>query len=439
MPRVKRSVGAHKKRRKVLEQAKGYWGLKSTNYTLREGAGRALAPSTPTATARTASASSGGSGSSASTPARGSTGSRTTSSSPGLKAAEVELDRKVLADLAVHDPAAFAKLAEQAKTGARGLTSPARDLPPPGGVLRRPLAALRRALPALRRRRAGRARSRPTCAGTSRCGCSAACTTSCSAARRRGTTSMRRSTHAGRLPRALRRGAARPDERGRTRVGAASRRSSRSASDRIDLDRAGRERRAAPRASTASATATRRVVGERWPRAGGGRSRAGRPPRCSSRQLEIVRRRGIDRDPVDVTTAEGARLLESFVWADQAERLERLDAAIASVEAEPPELIRGDYVERLPGLLAERADDALTVVLTSVTTAYLDAERFGRFSSALERAGADGRSPGSRSRLPEGTASSTAPRSRSRPGPAGELRRLAAVDYHGAWLRWFAT
>ena len=34
----------------------------------------------------------------------------------GLKAAGVELDRKVLADLAVSDPAAFAKLAEQAKS-----------------------------------------------------------------------------------------------------------------------------------------------------------------------------------------------------------------------------------------------------------------------------------------------------------------------------------
>ena len=33
----------------------------------------------------------------------------------GLKAAEVELDRKILADLAIHDPAAFGKLAEQAK------------------------------------------------------------------------------------------------------------------------------------------------------------------------------------------------------------------------------------------------------------------------------------------------------------------------------------
>jgi hypothetical protein len=32
MPRVKRSVHAQKKRRKVLEQAKGYYGRKSTHY-----------------------------------------------------------------------------------------------------------------------------------------------------------------------------------------------------------------------------------------------------------------------------------------------------------------------------------------------------------------------------------------------------------------------
>ena len=34
----------------------------------------------------------------------------------GLKRAEVEIDRKLLADLAVRDDAAFAQLAETAKT-----------------------------------------------------------------------------------------------------------------------------------------------------------------------------------------------------------------------------------------------------------------------------------------------------------------------------------
>ena len=33
MPRVKRSVHARKKRRKVLEEAKGYWGIKKSSYT----------------------------------------------------------------------------------------------------------------------------------------------------------------------------------------------------------------------------------------------------------------------------------------------------------------------------------------------------------------------------------------------------------------------
>ena len=33
MPRVKRSVAARKKRRKVLDQAKGYYGLKKSHYT----------------------------------------------------------------------------------------------------------------------------------------------------------------------------------------------------------------------------------------------------------------------------------------------------------------------------------------------------------------------------------------------------------------------
>src|SRR5215204_5405553 len=32
MPRVKRSVHARKKRRKVFEQAKGYWGIKKSSY-----------------------------------------------------------------------------------------------------------------------------------------------------------------------------------------------------------------------------------------------------------------------------------------------------------------------------------------------------------------------------------------------------------------------
>ena len=113
MPRVKRSLHARKKRRKVLEQAKGYWGLKSTNYTYAQEQVDARSP-TPTTRKNRKRAFR------RLWITRINAGARTHGLSynqfiSGLKAAEVELDRKVLADLAVSDPEQFGKLAEQAK------------------------------------------------------------------------------------------------------------------------------------------------------------------------------------------------------------------------------------------------------------------------------------------------------------------------------------
>ncbi|HEV8602769.1 MAG TPA: 50S ribosomal protein L20 [Gaiellaceae bacterium] len=114
MPRVKRSVHARKKRRKVLEQAKGYWGLKSKSYRYakeqvehslvyayrdrkaKKRTFRQLWIIRINAAARQHDLS-------------------YNQFIAGLKKAEIELDRKVLADLAVSDPAAFGKIAERAK------------------------------------------------------------------------------------------------------------------------------------------------------------------------------------------------------------------------------------------------------------------------------------------------------------------------------------
>jgi large subunit ribosomal protein L20 len=114
MPRVKRSVHARKKRRKVLEQAKGYWGLKSRSYRYakeqvehslvyayrdrkaKKRTFRQLWIIRINAAARQHDLS-------------------YNQFIAGLKKAEIELDRKVLAELAVSDPAAFGKIAERAK------------------------------------------------------------------------------------------------------------------------------------------------------------------------------------------------------------------------------------------------------------------------------------------------------------------------------------
>ncbi len=114
MARVKRAVHSRKHRRSVLEAARGYYGNKSRSYRAaheqvmhsgvyafrdrraRKGDFRRLWVQRVNAACR----------------ANGSTYSRFIA---GLNAAGIEVDRKVLADIAVRDEAAFARLVELAR------------------------------------------------------------------------------------------------------------------------------------------------------------------------------------------------------------------------------------------------------------------------------------------------------------------------------------
>jgi len=114
MARIKRAVNAHKKRRKVLKLAKGYYGSKSKQYRaaneqvmrslryayigrkLRKRDFRRLWITRINAAARLS-------------------GMSYSAFINGLKKAGVEVNRKMLADIAVHDAQGFAKLVELAK------------------------------------------------------------------------------------------------------------------------------------------------------------------------------------------------------------------------------------------------------------------------------------------------------------------------------------
>ncbi|MCL2872143.1 MAG: 50S ribosomal protein L20 [Betaproteobacteria bacterium] len=114
MPRVKRGVTARARHKKVLDQAKGYRGRRNSVYRIAKQAVmkagqyayrdrrqkkrefRVLWIARINAAVREL-------------------GMTYSAFMNGLKKASVEIDRKVLADLAVYDKAAFAKIAEQAK------------------------------------------------------------------------------------------------------------------------------------------------------------------------------------------------------------------------------------------------------------------------------------------------------------------------------------
>src|SRR6059036_3488676 len=115
MARVKRAVHGKKHRRAILEQAQGYYGNKSRSFKsaneqvmhslqyayrdrrARKGDFRQLWIQRINAACRQ----------------NGTTYSRFIN---GLRVAEVDVDRKVLADLAVNDPAAFAALVKVAQS-----------------------------------------------------------------------------------------------------------------------------------------------------------------------------------------------------------------------------------------------------------------------------------------------------------------------------------
>ena len=114
MPRVKRGVTAHARHKKILKLAKGYYGARSRVYRVakqavikagqyayrdrkqRKRQFRALWIARINAAARES----------------GLSYSRFMN---GLKKASIDLDRKVLADLAVHDKEAFAELVKQVR------------------------------------------------------------------------------------------------------------------------------------------------------------------------------------------------------------------------------------------------------------------------------------------------------------------------------------
>lgn len=106
-------------------------------------------------------------------------------------------------------------------------------------------------------------------------------------------------------------------------------------------------------------------------------------------EIAVGRRRGIDLQPVDVTTELGFRLLASFLGSDSV-RLERLRRAAVIASHHPLELIQGNYLEMLPVLLRDRSDSAVTVVFQTLSTIYLPIEERLGLRAVVERAGADG-------------------------------------------------
>jgi hypothetical protein len=86
---------------------------------------------------------------------------------------------------------------------------------------------------------------------------------------------------------------------------------------------------------------------------------------------EVVWRRGIDLDPVDLGDPDEVRWLESCVWPDQPHRLARLRAAVAVARTDPPLVVRGDLLDQVGPMVAQAPAGATVVVFHAAVLVYL--------------------------------------------------------------------
>ncbi|HEX4736927.1 MAG TPA: DUF2332 domain-containing protein [Allosphingosinicella sp.] len=162
----------------------------------------------------------------------------------------------------------------------------------------------------------------------------------------------------------------------------------------------------------------------------------GAPPPHAN--VTIARRRGVDLNPLD-PRRDAERLL-AYVWADQQERLARLEAALAIAAADSPRVDRGDAADWLDARLAEPPQPGMSrIVFHTVAFDYFPKETQAEVVRRLEETGAAATAEAPLAWLRfEVEPGQDAFALRLRTWPDGEDRLLALAHPHGSIIRWLA-
>lgn len=166
----------------------------------------------------------------------------------------------------------------------------------------------------------------------------------------------------------------------------------------------------------------------------------GPPP--PDRLVEIVRTKGCDVAPVDLTDPAQALRLKAYIWPEHTVRFERMEAAIAEARRAAPDLVRMNAADFIEAELDRPQEPGTTrVLMHSIVWQYVPEDQQRRVTAAMEAAGA--RATPDR---PLAWISLEANRVvhnhelRLRHWPGGAAPVLVARAHpHGAWIEWSAA
>lgn len=156
--------------------------------------------------------------------------------------------------------------------------------------------------------------------------------------------------------------------------------------------------------------------------------------------LDVAERTGCDVAPVDLGQGEDRLRLRGYVWADQPERLTRIDAAIAVARRVKVTVERADAGTWVKDRLAAPVPGQATVLYHSIMWQYMPGATQAAVRNAIDQAGARATEA-----APLAWLRFEPPKADARPElhltlwPGERQHRLAIAHPHGKIVRWLGT
>jgi hypothetical protein len=165
--------------------------------------------------------------------------------------------------------------------------------------------------------------------------------------------------------------------------------------------------------------------------------RGASPP---SADVKVVRRAGVDLNPLDPGNPATRERLAAYVWADQRERLARLVAALDIAAQTPVDVERADAADWLERWLPVEAERGVCrVVLHTIAFQYFPLEAQARVRARIEAGGARATATAPVAWLTfeaEQSGFERQPVLRLHVWPGADDVVLARAHPHGAWYDW---
>ncbi|HEX7873245.1 MAG TPA: DUF2332 family protein [Sphingobium sp.] len=156
--------------------------------------------------------------------------------------------------------------------------------------------------------------------------------------------------------------------------------------------------------------------------------------------LDVVSAKGVDLKPLDPTDYATQDRLQSFVWADQRDRADRLEQALAFAQEHRPQVDRGDAVHWLAEQLdLPQREGVCRTVFHSMVLQYLGDANRAAICDMIHRAGERATAERPLAWISfEWNPGRTEVQLKLSCWPKGETTLLAICHPYGDWIRWQA-